>query len=144
MVDYNYLDQWYFKADGDYRTAEILLEHYPIQADIICFHCQQAVEKWLKAYLVYNGVDEPPKIHDLTKLLTLCAEFDSSFELIHSQCDALTEYGVIPRYPDEFEVTDRQAQRAFEYAQEIRNFPPLAKLRAEIEQINPTQPILEK
>ncbi|MBN2050303.1 MAG: HEPN domain-containing protein [Spirochaetales bacterium] len=40
----------------------------PGPLEIICFHCQQAAEKALKAYLAYNEI-RPPKTHDLDELI---------------------------------------------------------------------------
>jgi HEPN domain-containing protein len=42
-----------------------------LQQDIIGFHCQQAVEKCLKAFLVLHDI-EPPRSHDLLFLKTIC------------------------------------------------------------------------
>ena len=40
--------QWLIKADNDLKTAEFgLTANEPI-TDTICFHCQQAAEKYLK------------------------------------------------------------------------------------------------
>jgi HEPN domain-containing protein len=70
-------------------------------SEIICFHCQQAAEKWLKGYRVYMGIAEIPKTHELNKLRDACADFDPRFEEIAEECDFLMQFGVTPRYPDE-------------------------------------------
>ena len=58
--------EWILKGQSDLETAEILLrEQGP--TDTLCFHCQQAVEKFLKAYVVFSGI-RFEKIHDLWKL----------------------------------------------------------------------------
>ena len=46
--------KWVKKTGNDIITAENLLECKTIITDSVCFHCQQAVEKYLKAYLIYN------------------------------------------------------------------------------------------
>ena len=61
------------KADRDYAAAEQLLVQGDRFREIIAFHCQQAVEKYLKALLVRQQV-EFPKTHDIRKLLGLVAE----------------------------------------------------------------------
>jgi HEPN domain-containing protein len=54
------VDEWMKYADSDLAVATILSSHRPLQVEIICFHCQQAAEKALKAYLL--SIDhEPPK-----------------------------------------------------------------------------------
>jgi HEPN domain-containing protein len=49
---------WLIKAINDYKTAEKLinLPENEIITDTLCFHCQQAVEKLLKAFLVYHKI----------------------------------------------------------------------------------------
>ncbi len=44
---------WLTKAEHDLGTAKITLLHLPEYTDTICFHCQKAVEKYLKVYLIY-------------------------------------------------------------------------------------------
>ncbi len=61
--------QWLAKAGSDWSTVEILMasEHCPTEA--VCFHCQQYVEKILKALLTLKGI-EAPKTHDLPGLFS--------------------------------------------------------------------------
>ncbi len=60
MVDAGFIEPWIRKADNDISSARYLAENMrPAPAEIICFHCQQAAEKYLKAFLVYNE-HEPP------------------------------------------------------------------------------------
>lgn len=46
--------------------------------DVILFHIQQAVEKYLKAFLIFKGW-ELKKIHDIELLLTEAMNFDIEF-----------------------------------------------------------------
>jgi HEPN domain-containing protein len=61
------------KADADLALVQhvLALEDKPIDIDIIFFHLQQAVEKYLKTLICYNGVHFE-KIHDIDKIITLC------------------------------------------------------------------------
>lgn len=43
--------RWLTKADNDLKAVKQLLTFDDVLADILSFHCQQAVEKYLKAYL---------------------------------------------------------------------------------------------
>jgi HEPN domain-containing protein len=116
------LEQWFFVANEDLRSAEYLATmHYPRPEGIICFHCQQAVEKYLKCFLFQNAVDFP-HIHDLKMILELCENIDAQFSTILSKCNTLNRYSVIPRYPDELEITSEDANNAIQYAKEIRDF----------------------
>lgn len=74
---------WCLKADNDLKTGkdELLTENSA--TDMVCFHMQQCVEKYLKAFLVYNG-KEISKTHNLALILRQCIELDSSFEKLAS------------------------------------------------------------
>ena len=65
--------------------------------DSACFHCQQAIEKYLKAFLIYNG-KEAAKTHDIDYLLQQCACFDPVFDSVDPA--NINDYAVQGRYPD--------------------------------------------
>jgi HEPN domain-containing protein len=124
------LRQWFSVADDDLRSAEYLATmRYPRPEGIICFHCQQSAEKYLKGFLFQNNV-EFPKIHDLMKLLELCEDIDARFSTVLSKCNTLNRYSVIPRYPDELEISPEDTNAAIQYAQEIRDFVIKTKISA--------------
>lgn len=63
--------RWVDKAEHDLLAAEHTMELADRGlTDIVCFHCQQCAEKYLKALLVSLGVHFP-KTHDLRLLLDL-------------------------------------------------------------------------
>jgi len=51
--------KWLLKAFNDYKTAERLIggTSDEIITDTLCFHCEQFVEKSLKAFLVSKKID---------------------------------------------------------------------------------------
>ena len=59
-----YIQSWLDKAEQDIISAQRLLEIEPVILDNACFHCQQAIEKLLKAFLIYNSreVERPHNI----------------------------------------------------------------------------------
>ena len=121
MKTTNFVKAWLNRASDDIVAAQILLEtNGPIYP--ICFHCQQAVEKYLKGFLVYH--QKPVrKIHDLADLLSLCSEIDSSFLLLTEQAKILDIYYLAARYPDlENEFDLEKAQEAFNAAEKIKEF----------------------
>jgi HEPN domain-containing protein len=121
------LKQWFSVADDDLKSAEYLATmSYPRPEAVICFHCQQAAEKYLKGFLFQNNATIP-KIHDLIKLLELCEDIDVRFLTILPKCNALNRYSVIPRYPDELEIVPEDTTSAIQYAKEIRDFVMAAK-----------------
>lgn len=65
------------------------------------FFCQQAAEKYLKAFLLATG-EVPPRIHDVDVLVELCAAWDHDFEQLQPVVQGLTEFAVIFRYPEEW------------------------------------------
>ncbi|GHV56836.1 hypothetical protein AGMMS49579_21880 [Spirochaetia bacterium] len=122
MANEDKIKQWIEIADKDFATANhIALTMHPVPDEIVCFHCQQAVEKYLKGFLVFHDV-EPPKIHDLTELLELCINIAANFSSKYDKCDILTQYGVLPRYPNEMPIEKEDRDRALAYTKEIISF----------------------
>jgi HEPN domain-containing protein len=113
--------QWLVKADNDLKTAEYGLTAAEPITDTICFHCQQAVEKYLKMYLVSKG-NEPVITHNISILVAKCAQYDSDFIKL-GRFDFLTGYAVSLRYPDDFYMPElEEAQEALASAGEARLF----------------------
>jgi HEPN domain-containing protein len=93
-----YIQQWISKAMEDKLAIQHLTENSIIAPSVVCFHCQQMAEKYLKAYLIFHG-KEIIKTHDIEFLLTECAEIDSEFSKIDPM--NLSDFGVSVRYPGE-------------------------------------------
>lgn len=94
-----YFEQWISKAEEDFSVVLQLLELESPAKGIIGFHCQQAAEKFLKAFLVYHEIDFP-KTHNLEYLIELCSHIDPGFSEINLL--NLTDFGVEMRYPGDF------------------------------------------
>lgn len=77
--------------------------------DAVCFHCQQSVEKYLKAFLLEHQVAFP-KTHSLIELLELCLPLDATFELQRDLMIRLERYAVHYRYPGQ--SADRDEAKA--------------------------------
>ena len=93
--------QWQSKATLDLKTIKILLKDKSAPCSVIAFHCQQAIEKYLKSFLFYNKIDFT-NTHDLDLLLGLCLQKDEMFKLLKR--NIITElkwYAVSQRYPGE-------------------------------------------
>jgi HEPN domain-containing protein len=95
----NYIRQWLSKAAEDLIVIEKLTQFEVIATSVVCFHCQQVVEKYLKAYLIAHEV-EIRKTHNIEFLLAQCEEFDSDFRTIDPK--DLNDFGVDIRYPGDF------------------------------------------
>ncbi len=101
----DYVDKWLFRADEDVAVLDRLLESdVQAYASTICFHAQQAVEKYLKALLAWKRVDFP-RTHDVDFLLAECRKVAPG-ALDRIDLKSLTDFGVSVRYPDDFFVPD--------------------------------------
>ncbi|TVQ33410.1 MAG: HEPN domain-containing protein [Phycisphaeraceae bacterium] len=100
------------KAEQDRSAARKIFTPDCEELAAAAFHCQQAVEKALKAYLVLRSTSFG-KTHDLTHLLDLCAKHDDAFESIRADIEPLTIYAVAYRYPGPAEPTRRHVEQAF-------------------------------
>ena len=58
------------KADADAIAVRELAGNLKITDEIVGFHAQQAIEKWLKALMASRGMEEA-RIHDIGRLLQL-------------------------------------------------------------------------
>lgn len=115
------VSQWLIKADNDLKTAEYGLTADEPITDTVCFHCQQAVEKYLKMYLAIKGND-PSITHNISILVSKCACYDSTFNELHSFA-FLTSYAVSLRYPDDFYMPEvEEAEAALIAAKDVREF----------------------
>lgn len=115
--------RWLRKAESDLKSARILLNARDVVTDTICFHCQQAIEKYLKAFLTSKNV-RFERIHDLLTLLELCIQKDKDFEKLDKErISELTFYAVDLRYPDEFYIPSiEEAKSALNIATEVKEF----------------------
>lgn len=120
--------EWFDFAKQDLSSAEYLSEKSPPPLENICFHCQQATEKVLKGYLIYQEEETLPRTHDLKLLCKKCAEKDESFEGMSQACIDLTPYGVRARYPFEIEILKDDMQEALRDAKCVLDFT-LQKIR---------------
>jgi len=115
--------RWLRKAESDLKSARILLNARDVVTDTICFHCQQAIEKYLKAFLTSKNV-RFERIHDLLTLLELCIQKDKDFEKLDKErIFELTFYAVDLRYLDEFYIPSiEEAKSALNIATEVKEF----------------------
>jgi len=88
---------WFAQGDLDLQAAEILLtQDGPLP--VIAFHLQQAVEKYLKGFLLSTGWPLR-RIHDLEVLIQEAIVHDPDFAPFLALCQRITEYYIETRYP---------------------------------------------
>ena len=123
--------EWFMIADSDFDSAKILNEAVRKHYEIICYHCAQAAEKYLKGYLIFKDI-EPKKTHDLRYLNNLCMELHTDFENLITECAFLNKFANDIRYPHKFETRESDVNISIKYVERIRNIEPIKNLRNEI------------
>jgi HEPN domain-containing protein len=120
------------KAEKDIMTVDILYTKpkYPenLMYDIICFHATQAVEKFLKSYIISNG-KTVEKIHDLDVLQEAAMEINNSFSNIKNVCMLLNTFVSNIKYDDEDPITKQDMGKIIISLETICNFPPIKAMR---------------
>jgi HEPN domain-containing protein len=113
---------WWTRASEDLRASLLLVDGKPPALAAAVYHCQQAAEKSLKAWLVWQEIPFP-KIHDLDKLLNLCSPVDSGFESLRLHAAILTPYVAEFRYPGEDQApSPEDTQEAIRLATDVTKF----------------------
>lgn len=126
--------EWVAKAEADLVAAAHLLKMgATCPAEIVCFHAQQCVEKYLKALLVLAGIDFP-KTHDIERLVRLLPG-TLSVKLSATEQAELTGYATGARYPGSGEIPVEDARQAVKIVRRVRtqarsHLPLAAKRRA--------------
>ena len=106
--------QWIAKAKNDLLNADNNLQAEEIPYDTVCFHCQQAAEKLLKAYLIVNGLSYPIS-HDLILILEKILIQNRNAEILRDDLALLMPYAVEILYPDDwFMPSEEDAKEARE------------------------------
>lgn len=112
--------EWMAKGDNDLKNASHTLklgDRCP--TDTVCFHAQQCVEKYLKAFLVIIK-KEFPRTHDVEVLLSLIPK-NIHISLAIEEQRKLTEYATVMRYPGPYEpISLMEAKQAVKLARQVK------------------------
>ena len=120
QVIWDFVQNWLAKAERDLCAAQVLLGCPGELAEVVGFHSQQAVEKFMKAYLVRHQI-EFPRTHDLAILRKLISRSEERLAEQLAFADSLTPFGVEMRYPGEIQEVDRNtAEQALAHARQTR------------------------
>ena len=118
MNQKEYAIEWLNKAEEDFEVACYLLKAEKSYFSPVCFHLQQAAEKYLKAFLTFHN-KEVIKTHSIEYLLNTCADFSDDFKQIEP--NDLSDYAVDVRYPAFIFNPDlEETNRHKEIVEEIR------------------------
>lgn len=126
---HNLVREWVEKAESDWKIAWHDMQTDDPTPDMVCFHMQQCVEKYLKAFLVLHQLSFR-RTHDIAELIEGCAEVDPEFNTLYQVgADSPSFYGVEIRYPSFIpQPSLAEAQRCTQIAQTVRAFV-IEKLR---------------
>lgn len=128
MPDSTVVEEWVERAEQDYENAlQILRRRKRPSPASVCYNCQQAIEKYLKAFLLKTrGTFQ--HTHKLEELNEQCVKEDGTFLLIKEWVEPLTKYAIIGRYP-EAGITMEEAREAVATLKKVRKFvlPKLPK-----------------
>ena len=113
------VQSWLLKAQRDLASAQRLAEDGEPLLDTAVYHCQQAAEKVLKGFLVFEG-RHVRKTHDLAVLLVEASRIAAGYQPLDDAADRLTGYAVLFRYPgDVMEPTQAEYDQAYQDASEF-------------------------
>jgi HEPN domain-containing protein len=120
--------EWFMIADEDFDSAKILNEAVRKHKEIICYHCAQSIEKYLKGYLTYNDII-PQKTHNIILLNETCIGLVHTFEQIRNECGFLNKFVNEVRYPYRIEIKEEDVIYALNSVEKIKNIEPILNLR---------------
>jgi uncharacterized protein len=107
------------KGDSDMISARLILKSEG-PYDTVCFHAQQAAEKYLKGFLALHGF-EYKKTHELNELVVRCQTVQAFPELVGINFKDFSSYATVARYEGGFWPGRQEAQQAFELASKIKS-----------------------
>jgi len=111
--------EWIQKAENDFLAVEILMRAETCPLDVLCFHCQQTAEKYMKAILVERQ-KRVRKIHDLQALLDECLDLAPELESVSGDILDLQSYGPEVRYPGWPDISVDDLPRVMQMMERIR------------------------
>ncbi len=111
--------EWIEKAEGDYTTVELLLKSPISSKDVICFHAQQCIEKYLKAWLQEANIPAP-RTHKLEELLNLIVPTIPDWQTWRPDFSTLSNHAVDFRYPGK-SASEENAEHAVNTCNMVRD-----------------------
>lgn len=113
--------EWVNYSEKDYIAAQFLMTAVNPPIEIICYHCQQSVEKLLKAFLIKNDII-PSRTHDLNLLVNECIKIENTISILKKECNRLNDFGVNTRYPNNMDLELEDAKIALKDAEKIKEY----------------------
>lgn len=108
-------------AECDYMACKAMEEHFPDEFAVrtALYHLQQAVEKLLKAVIIYNG-EHPAFTHDIGKLADHCKALGENYsDNLDDISDSLTLWESKSRYDPYISFSKKKYDKAKNIYDEI-------------------------
>jgi HEPN domain-containing protein len=117
----NIIKDWFDAAYDDIWTIKELLDSEYIPIGTVTFHCQQAIEKYFKAFLIENGW-ELQKTHNLVFLYKEIKKI-KDLNLDENKIKEISDdYAINSRYPATTEYPCEQNVREYyKFALEVKS-----------------------
>jgi HEPN domain-containing protein len=122
MNDSKNYSQWIEFAKNDLMVANELNfeKHFVYRAILV--HSQQSIEKYLKAFLLFQN-EFIRRSHDLLILCKKCEDYDKTFLPFEEELTWISIHYLQSRYPDNFEDIDLEdVKRSLEIATKFEKF----------------------
>jgi len=118
----DFIKEWIYEGNNDLGLAEFVMDNGGKYYDLVCFHCQQAAEKFLKAYIIYLRLYYK-KVHDLTYLLRVVKKKRDVPETLYDKAEMLEAYAIDSRYPDHWhDPTLEETKDCIKAAKDFKTF----------------------
>ena len=113
-----YPRDWFRIAEKDFKRAGQLLKLD--DAEGAAYNLQQAVEKYMKGFLLSKGW-KLKRVHDLELLLNDALKYESTLEEFRDLCQKITDYYLVDRYPlpTSITLTASQVERSVDQARKL-------------------------
>lgn len=116
MINKDLADEWMNRAFSNLERASMGRQSKSVYYEDLCYDCQQAVEKSLKALLIFNHV-QFPYVHTISKLLEIIEAHGVTIPRDVMEAVILSDYAVETRYPGNYEpVGEEEYLRALDIA----------------------------
>jgi len=97
------VEAWIKFAEKDMLTVSEIIEN-PNLTNIVAFHCQQAIEKYFKAFIIENG-KSPARNHNLLALYGVIKEI-TDLNINEDLLSTVNDIYLESRYPGEIGLLD--------------------------------------